>query len=88
AFNGHFPDHPIYPGVGQIAFIQKFAKEIWADLDWCTALEQIKFQELIQPHAVVLLKLERKADKISFQLQQAEQSLASGRLVFATTVNA
>jgi hypothetical protein len=37
---------------------------------------------------VVLLKLERKADKISFQLQQAEQSLASGRLVFATTVNA
>jgi len=88
AFNGHFPDHPIYPGVGQIAFIQKFAKEIWADLDWCTALEQIKFQELIQPHAVVLLKLERKADKISFQLQQAEQSLASGRLVFATTVKA
>lgn len=86
AFNGHFPHHPIYPGVGQIAFVQKFAKDVWADLDWCSALEQIKFQDLIQPHAIVLLKLERKASKVSFQLLKINQSLASGRLVFETVV--
>jgi 3-hydroxymyristoyl/3-hydroxydecanoyl-(acyl carrier protein) dehydratase len=86
AFNGHFPHHPIYPGVGQIAFVQKFAKDVWADLDWCSALEQIKFQDLIQPHAIVLLKLERKASKVSFQLLKVNQSLASGRLVFETVV--
>ena len=26
-FKGHFPHQPIYPGVGQISFIQKFAKD-------------------------------------------------------------
>ncbi len=82
AFKGHFPSQPIYPGVGQIAFIQKFAKEIWADLDWCSGLEQIKFQELIQPFAVVKLTLERKAQKVIFQINNDEQILASGRLVF------
>lgn len=68
AFKGHFPDFPIYPGVGQIGFIQHFAKRIWPDLDWCNGLEQIKFQELIQPYSVLELKLSRRADKVSFQI--------------------
>lgn len=87
AFRGHFPDHPIYPGVGQIAFIEKFIKEIWSDLAWCSGLEQIKFQELIKPHSIVLLKLERKEHKVSFQLFESEEKSASGRLVFETLVD-
>lgn len=83
AFKGHFPDRPIYPGVGQIGFIQAFAKQCWPDLCWCDALEQIKFQHLIQPYAVIKLKLNRKLHKVSFQLDDATQTLASGRLSFA-----
>ncbi|MGE8684757.1 MAG: AMP-binding protein [Acinetobacter sp.] len=82
-FKGHFPDFPIYPGVGQIAFIQYFAKQHWADLQWCNGFEQLKFQDLIRPYQCVELALSRKAHKVSFKLKSAEKTLASGRLLFA-----
>lgn len=89
AFKGHFPDFPIYPGVGQIGFIQHFAKTIWPDLDWCNGLEQIKFQELIQPYRVLQLKLIRRADKVSFQLlslDASEQSASEATPTSAASV--
>ncbi|MEG1398305.1 MAG: AMP-binding protein [Acinetobacter sp.] len=82
-FKGHFPTQPIYPGVGQISFIQQFAKNIWADLAWCQGFEQLKFQNLIRPYTVVQLKLSRKQHKISFEMTADQQVLASGRLLFA-----
>lgn len=85
-FKGHFPDLPIYPGVGQIGFIQYFAKMIWPELLWCDGLAQIKFQDLIRPGVVLQLKLSRKLNKVSFQLLSDTQSLASGRLSFVTSV--
>ncbi|WP_151821269.1 AMP-binding protein [Acinetobacter oleivorans] len=83
SFKGHFPTQPIYPGVGQIGFLQHFAKSIWSDLSWCQGYEQLKFQNLIRPYAVVQLKLARKEHKVSFELRDSEQILASGRLLFA-----
>lgn len=82
-FKGHFPTQPIYPGVGQIGFLQHFAKSIWSDLSWCQGYEQLKFQNLIRPYAMVQLKLARKDHKVSFELRDSEQILASGRLLFA-----
>jgi len=82
-FKGHFPTQPIYPGVGQIGFLQYFAKSIWTDLNWCQGYEQLKFQNLIRPYAIVQLKLSRKEHKVSFELRDSEQILASGRLLFA-----
>lgn len=81
-FKGHFPDYPIYPGVGQIGFIQQFAKQIWTDLAWCNGYEQLKFQDLIKPFAIVELTLVRKQHKIHFEMRSADQLLASGRLLF------
>ncbi len=83
-FKGHFPGHPIFPGVGQIGFIQHFARQNWADLEWCNGFEQLKFQDLIQPYMVLQLKMSRKLHKVSFELTHAEQTLASGRLLFHT----
>ena len=82
-FKGHFPNFPIYPGVGQIGFIQHFAKQNWADLLWCHGFEQLKFQGLIQPYQTVELLLSRKAHKVSFGLKNHDKILASGRLLFA-----
>ena len=84
-FKGHFPNFPIYPGVGQIGFIQHFAKQHWADLQWCNGFEQLKFQDLIRPYQCVDLSLVRKAHKISFELKQQDKTLASGRLLFAVS---
>lgn len=84
-FKGHFADFPVYPGVGQIGFIQHFAKEHWADLHWCHGFEQLKFQNLIQPYQCLELVITRQAHKISFELKHHHQSCASGRLLFAVT---
>ena len=81
-FKGHFPSFPIYPGVGQIGFIQQFAKQVWADLAWCNGYEQLKFQDLIKPYSEVQLTLQRKSHKIYFEMCSGEQKLASGRLLF------
>ncbi|OTG71960.1 acyl-CoA synthetase [Acinetobacter sp. ANC 4169] len=83
-FKGHFPDYPIFPGVGQIGFIQHFSRQTWADLEWCNGFEQLKFQDLIKPFMVLQLKLTRKLHKVSFELSHADQTLASGRLLFKT----
>ena len=82
-FKGHFPNYPIYPGVGQIGFIQHFAKQCWSDLQWCNGYEQLKFQDLIRPYAAVQLNLQRKQHKIHFEMHSQGQMLASGRLLFA-----
>ncbi|MDX8239052.1 AMP-binding protein [Acinetobacter pittii] len=87
-FKGHFPTQPIYPGVGQIGFLQHFAKSIWSDLSWCQGYEQLKFQNLIRPYVVVQLKLARKEHKVIFELRDSEQILASGRLLFALQTEA
>ncbi|GAB3049345.1 AMP-binding protein [Acinetobacter apis] len=81
-FKGHFPNQPVYPGVGQIAFVDHFAKQIWSDLDWCCGYEQLKFQEVIQPNQVVILALSRKAHKVSFKISINGKALASGRFVY------
>lgn len=82
-FKGHFPNFPIYPGVGQIGFIQHFAKQHWADLLWCNGFEQLKFQDLIRPFQSVNLVFSRKGHKVSFELKHQQKMLASGRLLFA-----
>lgn len=87
-FKGHFPNYPIYPGVGQIGFVQHFAKQLWADLDWCSGYEQLKFQDLIRPYSVLQLKLNRKLDKVYFELCLDDKNLASGRLLFEVKVQA
>lgn len=84
-FKGHFPNFPIFPGVGQIGFIQHFARQSWADLEWCNGFEQLKFQDLIRPYMVLQLKLSRKLHKVSFELTNEDQTLASGRLLFKMT---
>ena len=81
-FKGHFPNQPIYPGVGQIAFVDAFARQIWSDLLWCAGYEQLKFQEVIQPHQVVELALSRKEHKVIFKITAGEKTLASGRFLF------
>lgn len=86
-FKGHFPKLPIYPGVGQIGFIQFFAQQNWADLLWCNGFEQLKFQDLIRPHFCADLVLSRKAHKVSFELRNADKILASGRLLFAVSAD-
>ena len=45
-------------------------------------VEQLKFQQPIQPYDAVVLHLQRNDLKVQFKLMRADTPLASGRLYF------
>lgn len=86
AFDGHFPEHPVLPGVVQLDWAQRFGRELFAQLPpRVTGLEQLKFQQVITPGQRVLLQLELLDDGMAlrFTISSARGAHASGRFRFA-----
>ena len=83
-FDGHFPDHPILPGVAQIEWAILLGRELFALPPRFLALEGLKFQQVIQPGKVIELSLEFKpeAGKLLFRYSSARGQHASGRILF------
>lgn len=84
-FDGHFPGHPVLPGVVQLDWAERLAREVWADLPVRpSGLEQLKFQQIIRPGQSVELSLQWLGDKhqLRFELRSAAGAHASGKLVF------
>lgn len=82
AFAGHFPDHPVLPGVVQLAWVQMLARDAFALQTPVMHLEQIKFRALITPGGEVQLRLRLDAErgKVSFEYRQEDKIVSSGRL--------
>lgn len=82
AFAGHFPGHPVLPGVVQLAWAQQLGREAFGLEAAVTRLEQIKFRALIQPDCIVELRLRYDAGrgKLSFEYRDGDRVFSSGRL--------
>jgi len=83
AFEGHFDDAPIVPGVVQIqwalAFNNQFLQEI-SPLN-IFRMDALKFQQVIQPDSVVELMLERISNKLVFSFSSGSSRHSSGKIV-------
>jgi len=80
---GHFPGEPIVPGVAQIAWAARTAREAFG-LDELTGnMEVIKFRNPIRPGVRVQLslRLDRIKGKVHFEIADGEQSYTIGRLL-------
>ena len=81
AFEGHFDQAPIIPGVEQLRWVVEFAQE-------CFKLEEIeiervdalKFQNVIQPNSQIHLSLVRKSNRIDFSFTSGEMRHSSGKV--------
>ncbi|MGH8224669.1 MAG: hydroxymyristoyl-ACP dehydratase [Gammaproteobacteria bacterium] len=85
-FAGHFPDHPILPGVAQIGWAIVFAREYFDFPADPPHIERIKFQNPIRPGDEVTLELLRDAERplrVAWTLGRGELVLSNGRLEFA-----
>lgn len=83
-FRGHFPGHPVLPGVVQLHWAVTAAR-IQFDLD--TPIEQVvrlKFRSVIVPPRTLELRLEQATPRsINFEIASGQQIHSQGRLNFA-----
>ncbi|MGF1700458.1 3-hydroxyacyl-ACP dehydratase [Photobacterium makurazakiensis] len=87
-FQGHFPSHPVLPGVSQIDWAVSYAVQLLDTPPYFTGMEVLKFQEPILPGMSVLLELRWLHDKgklqfcySSGQVGDSVRMHASGRLM-------
>jgi 3-hydroxymyristoyl/3-hydroxydecanoyl-(acyl carrier protein) dehydratase len=83
-FTGHFPQTPVLPGVVQIDWAQRLARQLIADLPprFC-GMEVLKFQQLVRPGDCLQLSLRFDAErgKLYFAYRNGEAACSSGRIL-------
>jgi 3-hydroxymyristoyl/3-hydroxydecanoyl-(acyl carrier protein) dehydratase len=84
-FEGHFPDHPILPGVVQIAWAVHYAGILHGFTRAVHTLEQVKFKRSILPDTRLTLYLTADtAGRVRYEYRDAQHSYASGVLDYGT----
>lgn len=84
AFDRHFPQAAILPGVAQLDWAIRFGREAFALPPRFLRMEALKFQQVLRPGARVNLSLEWLPEKgaLQFRYQSAAGIHASGRVLF------
>lgn len=84
AFDGHFPQAAILPGVAQLDWAIRFGREAFALPPRFLRMETLKFQQVLRPGARVNLSLEWLPEKgaLQFRYQSVAGTHASGRVLF------
>ncbi len=86
AFEGHFDGQPVLPGVVQLDWAERFARELFALQPAFAGLDQLKFQQVIRPGGNVELELTVNAEgsELRFALTSERGAHASGKLRFGS----
>lgn len=83
-FRGHFPGQPILPGVAQLDWVMHYATTLLAPGWQFAAVENIKFQQPVQPGQSLWLQLSWLAEKgqiaFSYQRQEDGSMVSSGKI--------
>ncbi len=82
-FRGHFPGHPVLPGVVQIHWVIGYGAQYLHLPTGIKKLEAVKFKQLILPNTALTLQLAHKVNgKLTFSYQHNAQEMSSGRVVY------
>lgn len=81
-FQGHFPGHPILPGVAQLDWVLLFGRELLGLTLPFAGLDGLKFQQVITPGMEVELELSWHAPLLAFTYRSALGQHASGKVRF------
>jgi 3-hydroxymyristoyl/3-hydroxydecanoyl-(acyl carrier protein) dehydratase len=82
-FEGHFPGLPILPGVVQIDWSVRFARDRLGLRGNFAAAENLKFLSIVRPDARLTLTLQAETDvRLAFNYFSQNKKYSSGTLVF------
>lgn len=84
-FDGHFPGHPILPGVAQLEWVMRIADALFPPSGTFRGMNALKFQQPIRPGTLLQLQLtlDRKKNSMQFLISSTLGQHASGRFIFA-----
>lgn len=84
AFQGHFPNAPILPGLAQVDWAIRLGEEAFGPLGAFTGISNLKFQRVIVPDETIELRLTLHPVKhtLAFEFQSADGRKSSGTLNF------
>lgn len=78
-FDGHFANFPLVPGFVEISFVVELAKK-HLNLGENFNIESVKFISFLRPFSAVEVQMERKNNKIYFQILSDKKECANGRI--------
>lgn len=81
-FPDHFPRYPMLPGVLQVGWVVRAAREAYGLQGEPRRISQLKFSHPILPDTPLQLQLERQDNEVRFRYRSAAQEYSSGRLLF------
>lgn len=85
AFAGHFPGRPVFPAVALLDTVIEAAGSRLGSQIAVAGLPRAKFLVPLEPGDTGTIRLERRADRIAFQVSRGAQRVAEGVLRLHTT---
>ena len=80
-FNGHFPEHPILPGVIQMHFVLSFIKQYFNKDANDYHILKLKFSNLILPDSCVHFELKRNSEnEFTFSYVNGDKKYSCGKI--------
>ena len=79
AFAGHFPQHPILPGVVQLDWVMQLSHQFFGITEPAAKDFQVKFTDMVGI-GNVLLHIEHEANRLSFTYSKEDKTASSGKI--------
>ncbi|MCM8614094.1 hydroxymyristoyl-ACP dehydratase [Accumulibacter sp.] len=86
-FPGHFPDHPILPGIVQVDWVIRLARQhLGIRCTGFSALRALKFSAPILPGTKLSLQIDwlPERQRLDFAYREERRPMSSGQIFFAS----
>lgn len=82
-FSGHFPGHPVLPGIVQVHWAVRFSWSYLGFEDVPVEIHRLKFKKIVQPTEILELCISKCEDTVvAFEYTCAGQPCSEGRLIY------